>query len=187
MSLTLYFVRHGETEENVAHLLQGHLPGHLTEAGREQARKLRDELAAIHFDALVCSDLLRCLDTAAIVNEPHGLPLEPTELLRERDWGIHTGCQIRTVAGGVDASAESVEAMYARARRFLRELADRHDGQTVLAVSHGLFSRVVQGAYLGRPIREIPRMENAEVRILTIETPLHLKDIFAEESGYTAN
>ncbi len=187
MSLTLYLVRHGETEENVAHLLQGHLPGHLTEAGREQARKLRDELAAIHFDALVCSDLLRCLDTAAIVNEPHGLPLEPTELLRERDWGIHTGCQIRTVAGGVDASAESVEAMYARARRFLRELADRHDGQTVLAVSHGLFSRVVQGAYLGRPIREIPRMENAEVRILTIETPLHLKDIFAEESGYTAN
>ena len=27
----LYLVRHGQTEENAAHILQGHMPGHLKE------------------------------------------------------------------------------------------------------------------------------------------------------------
>ena len=45
--LTLDLTRHGETEENVAKILQGHLPGRLTARGLEQAAALRDELCAI--------------------------------------------------------------------------------------------------------------------------------------------
>lgn len=33
METTLYLVRHGQTEENVANILQGHLQGHLTAEG----------------------------------------------------------------------------------------------------------------------------------------------------------
>lgn len=186
MGIQLYLVRHGETEENVANILQGHLPGHLTKRGREQARHLRDELASIPFDALVCSDLLRCRDTADIVNEAHGLPVQPTPLLRERDWGIHTGQSIRSLSGGIDASAESVDALFTRARRFLRALLEQHDGQTVLAVGHGLFNRVIQGALAGCSIREIPRMNNAEVRCITVAAPLPFADV-TEESGFSAD
>ena len=71
----LYLVRHGQTEENAAHILQGHMPGHLSHEGIAQAQALRDELKNIRFDALLCSDLKRCMDTAMILNEPHGLPL----------------------------------------------------------------------------------------------------------------
>ena len=73
----LYLVRHGQTEENAAHILQGHMPGHLSHEGIAQAQALRDELKNIRFDALLCSDLKRCMDTAMILNEPHGLPLNP--------------------------------------------------------------------------------------------------------------
>ena len=83
--ITLYLVRHGETKENVANILQGHMPGELTERGIEQARQLCKKLQSVRFDALVCSDLKRCVDTAAILNEPHGLTPEYTPLLRERD------------------------------------------------------------------------------------------------------
>ena len=36
---TLYIVRHGQTEENQQRILQGHLPGVLTEEGRRQVEQ----------------------------------------------------------------------------------------------------------------------------------------------------
>ena len=86
MSTTLYLVRHGQTEENAANILQGHLPGHLNEEGREQAARLRDRLKDIQFDALYSSDLKRCRDTARVLTGPHGPPPPCTPLRRERDW-----------------------------------------------------------------------------------------------------
>ena len=35
--LTIYLARHGQTEENLSRIFQGHLPGHLTEEGKRQA------------------------------------------------------------------------------------------------------------------------------------------------------
>ncbi len=186
MAITLHLVRHGETQENAEHILQGHLPGHLTPQGIDQAGRLRDKLRSTAFDVMLCSDLQRCIDTASIINEAHRLPLQPLALLRERDWGIHTGCNIRSVAQGIDPSAESVDAMFARAERFLQMLVEKYEGKTVLAVSHGLFGRVIQGAFYGKSIRDIPRMENAEVRTLIIVPPLHFRYI-REESGATAD
>lgn len=186
MALRLYLVRHGETRENVAGILQGHLPGHLTERGREQAREAREQLRNVPATAMVCSDLQRCLDTAAIINEAFGLPLQPTELLRERDWGTLTGCPVRQYVERIDEVAESVDDMFARAGQLLNRLAERYDGQTVIAVGHGLFNRVVQAVYYGKSIRDIPRMSNAEVRMLDIVTPLSLQGV-TEETGATAD
>lgn len=162
------------------------MPGHLTAEGIAQARCLCSELRDIPFDAVLCSDLQRCVDTAAILNEPHALTVEYTPLLRERDWGPFTGMNIRCLAGRIDDRAETVESMYRRAEEFLRDVAGRFDGCTVLAVSHGLFCRVIQGACLGKAIREIPRMDNAEVRHLTLQSPLRFSYL-QEESGATAN
>lgn len=176
MAVTIYLVRHGQTEDNVRGILQGQTPGVLTEAGIEQARQLRDKLKDEPLDAVITSDLQRAVHTAQILNEPHGLPLELEPLLRERDWGIHTGMYIRDVAGrDIDPSAESVADMYHRAEEWLQKLLREHDGQTVLAVGHGLFHRVIQGAYLCKPTREVPRMENAEVRWMHITPPINLQ------------
>ena len=35
--ITLYLARHGQTVENLSHIFQGHLPGTLTEEGKQQA------------------------------------------------------------------------------------------------------------------------------------------------------
>ena len=89
-----------------------------THAGAFVARRNRtstsptDELKNIRFDALLCSDLKRCMDTAMILNEPHGLPLESTPLLRERDWGPFTGMDILKARTKIDHRAEPVESMF---------------------------------------------------------------------------
>lgn len=163
----LYLARHGETQENVAQILQGHMSGHLTELGIAQAEALRDSLnkSEIVFDSLVVSDLKRTLHTARIVNGALQLPLYPTPLLRERDWGSLTGVPIAEVQGhDFPDDVESVEAMFARARRFLIYIKECFANQTVLAIGHGLFNRCIQAALLGKEIRDIPRMKNAELR-----------------------
>lgn len=186
MAVTLYIARHGETEENLNHILQGHMPGHLTDNGRKQAEQLGANLQGIHFDTLLCSDLQRCIDTAYIVNKSLNLPVQTTPLLRERDWGLLTGCNYRRMVDQDMESVETVEQLYRRAEMFLEQLIKHYNCQTVLCISHGLFSRVIQGAYLGKSISEIPRMNNAEVRRLEIKAPLSFQYL-REESGLTAD
>ena len=86
--ITLYLARHGQTEENIARIFQGHMPGTLTVEGIAQAEALRDTLRNISLDAVVSSDLKRCVDTARIAVEGRKLPWEKTVLLREIDWGV---------------------------------------------------------------------------------------------------
>lgn len=163
--IELYLVRHGETEENVAGILQGHLPGRLTAAGVRQAEVLRDALAGVTFDAMVVSDLARTVATAEVLNGRRGLPVDLCPLLRERDWGSLTGRRIAEVRGtAFPPDVESVEALFDRAHRFLAYLLSRYDGQRVLAVGHGLFNRCILALLSGRSIADIPRWGNAEVR-----------------------
>ncbi len=166
----LYIIRHGETEENAAGILQGHMPGHLTEKGRTQAAQTRERLSEIGAkpDTMLCSDLLRAVETARTVNEAYRLPLCPTPLLRERDWGAMTGTLIKDAAGlqRFPDDVESVGAMTLRARGLLERLLADYDGRCVLCVGHGLFNRCLIGAAEGRTLHDVPRMDNGEVREL---------------------
>ena len=87
----LYLVRHGETIENAEGVLQGLMPGNLSEQGKEQARVLGEELRGQHFDVMFVSDLHRTVQTAELLNEVLQLPMIKTPILRERDWGEVTG------------------------------------------------------------------------------------------------
>lgn len=166
---TLYLVRHGETVENAAHILQGHMPGTLSTLGIQQTEILREELSPIPFDALVCSDLKRCLDTASILNATRRVPLLTTTLLRERDWGSFTGRHIPDIQKiPFPDDVESMEAMLRRADSFLTLIRTHYPAQRVLAVGHGLINRAIQAVYYGKEIHEIERMGNATYRILEL-------------------
>ena len=86
--MEISFLRHGETEANVAGVWQGSRHGGvLTDRGREQARSLRDRLASVDFDAVVSSDLVRTMETADLA----GLDPEPDAGFREMDIGAWEG------------------------------------------------------------------------------------------------
>lgn len=169
--ITLYIVRHGETVENAQGILQGHIQGHLSEKGKQQARDLRERIAnRIRPEQIESSDLQRTVDTAHILNEAWGVPIVTTPLLRERDWGELTGAPIADLPHDFPASVEPVPAMMDRARKYLRSLIERYGNREteLLIVSHGVFSRCLQGAALGKPIWEVARMNNGECRKVTI-------------------
>lgn len=200
----LYIARHGQTEENVQRILQGQMPGHLTAEGIAQAGELREKLRDIHFDRIISSDLKRAVDTTHIIAEPHGGALELEPLLRERDFGIHTGGPYIKISQELDPSAETMERLSQRAADFLNEVM-RSSGcevmgssgceimrssapsLNILAVSHGLFLRVLQAVYHGVEVRSIEKMENAEVRVLELRPGMHFSAMQQEETGGTAN
>lgn len=162
----LYLVRHGETVDNANQILQGHRPGELNETGIAQAEVVRDRMADTPIDAFVSSDLKRSLDTCRIIAMPHGKPVRTTPLLRERDWGAFTGRFIPDLKDEAwPADVESLDAMKSRARQFLDFLRQEYPGQSVLAVGHGIINKAIQSVYFGKPMNEIEKMKNAEVRV----------------------
>lgn len=142
--IELILSRHGETEENKLHIMQGQLPGHLSELGKQQAKALAETLDKEELDVIVCSDLARSYDTAMAVARQKGLQPVATPLLREMDWGIYTG----KVADEMDfttlpESVETIEALYKRAGDFVDFLKKEFPGKRILAIGHGGFNRAI--------------------------------------------
>ena len=165
---TIFLVRHGETVDNARQIMQGQTQGELNEKGREQARQVAERLAEEQVDAVVASDLHRAIQTAEYIAAQHGLSVTTTPLLRERDWGSFTGCFIPDLKGKVwPDDIESEEALLLRARAFLLYILATYPEKRVVAVGHGIMNKAILAVYARCPMREVQRMMNAEVRILT--------------------
>lgn len=177
MAMTeLYLVRHGETIDNVNKIMQGQTQGRLTPDGERQARLLAQELADIHFDFFVSSDLKRAIDTCRIIAGERADEVRTTPLLRERDWGGFTGKYIPDLKDAVwPADIETLDSLKRRAATFLDHIKTECCGARVLAVGHGIINKAIQSVYTGKPMNEILKMENAEVRILKLQDP-HLDE-----------
>ena len=152
----LYLIRHGETEWNRAGLWQGLADSPLTENGIEQAQSLgaRFSEEKLQFDAIYTSDLGRAHNTCKYLAEAIG-QLDDIQIdkgLRERALGQLQGLTYQEIqeqfpedgelhaAGDPHFAPEGGESWadtFARSSAALRSIARRHDGQKVLAVSHG--------------------------------------------------
>jgi probable phosphoglycerate mutase len=171
METTIFLVRHGETVDNARQIMQGQTQGELNQRGREQAEQVARRLASEPLDAIVASDLHRAIQTAEVIAEPHGLPVVTTPLLRERDWGSFTGRFIPDLRNEVwPDDIESEEALLERARSFLIYMTATYPGKRVVAVGHGIINKAVLAVYAQCTMREVQRMMNAEVRILTMSS-----------------
>ncbi|MBP3285541.1 MAG: histidine phosphatase family protein [Prevotella sp.] len=168
MATTIFLVRHGETVDNARQIMQGQTPGELNEQGREQALQVAQRLADEEIDAVVASDLRRAIQTAEIIAVPHHLPVVTTPLLRERDWGSFTGRFIPDLRGEVwPDDIETEDALLHRAQQFLQKMTATYEGKRVVAVGHGIINKAILAVYASCSMREVQRMMNAEMRVLT--------------------
>ena len=166
---TLYLVRHGETVDNANQIMQGQTQGELNANGILQARQVAEEWQDKPLDVVIASDLKRSIDTARIIAEPHGLDVVTTLLLRERDWGDFTGRFIPDLKGEVwPDNVESLENLLSRAGEFITYVKETFPGKQVLAVGHGIINKAIQAVYYRKPMSEVRRMMNAEVRVLEL-------------------
>jgi len=161
----LVLVRHGETEENVNSISQGHSHGTLTARGYEQIQHVAERLSGRKFDAAYTSDLRRCTETSRIINEklPELLFVE-TELARERNNGefqgkFHKDIPWDSIEGTWftrrPPGGESLQDLYHRAHELIAQLRKDHEGKTVLLVTHGGLIRIIYAIALNKIGEEV--------------------------------
>lgn len=141
--MLLYLVRHGETEWNRMHRIQGSSDIPLNDTGRGQARATGRLLARRQWDAVYASPLSRAFETAQLIAAELGLP-EPVadEGLVERNYGEAeglTGWEVETRYPGSTPvpGREPRSTVAARVLPALLALAERHPEQAIIAVTHG--------------------------------------------------
>lgn len=164
-------LRHGQTEWNVEGRYQGHLESSLTPAGLAQAAALARRAAGQALEAVYASDLRRARQTAAVIAEALGLPVQVDPGLRERHLGIFQGLlkdetkarypeeYRRYKAGGPDhvvPGGESMRQCQQRTLAALGRIVARHPGGGILVVSHGGVLGALFRHTLGIPL-EAPR------------------------------
>ena len=150
----LYIIRHGKTDWNALHKLQGRTDVPLNEEGRQMAEAARVMYRDVHFDICFCSPLIRARETAEILLRGRNVPILTDERLAEMSFGSFEGlensfqlpdCPINVLFQAPEnyitppGGAESLEDLFARTGAFLRERAEPllQEGKDVLIVGHG--------------------------------------------------
>lgn len=177
----LFLIRHGETMWNVERRCQGHTDIPLNEKGLAQAEKLGEFMHDVALHAVYASDLSRAAQTAEKVARQHGLQVQKCRGLRERSYGEWEGLSLEQIAehypnhmearrqGGM-YGVEKFAGLQQRVVHALTELAQKHLGENILAVSHGgsinAFLHWITNGQLGTGVTVI---ENTSVTRLTFD------------------
>jgi probable phosphoglycerate mutase len=154
---TVYFVRHGQSADNVAPVFQSP-DSPLNEKGREQARLIADRASKLSFDALISSPFRRARETAETIAAACGNQVEYSELFVERikptsidgkpytdeaanakwrQWEQSLFTPSMRIEDG-----ENFDDLIARADSALDYLLSRPE-QSLLVVTHGYFLRTI--------------------------------------------
>ncbi len=156
MAKHVYFVRHGESEENVSRVVLGP-DAALTEQGVVQAARVAERVEGLMVDALIASSFVRAQETAAAIAARTGLAVETTDLFAERRYpsmltGKHEDDPMNREALAAMYTGPDVHERYAdeetfaefmnRAREALRFL-EQHPAERLCVVTHAIFTRAL--------------------------------------------
>jgi broad specificity phosphatase PhoE len=183
--VTLYLVRHGETDWNRAQRYQGQRDIPLNETGRAQARrngaslkKLQPAISAADF---VSSPLSRAVETMEILR--FEMDLDPLAYRRDSrllelnygHWEGHLASGLADIdPHGVAAKAQDPFGWRPRGGESYADLMVRisvwletieHD---TVAITHGGVSRVARGAVLPLDTRDVPTLDVPQDKILVL-------------------
>ena len=181
----VYIMRHGKTDWNEKHKLQGRTDIPLNEDGRLMAQTAREEYRDVHFDLCFSSPLKRAAETAEIFLRGRDVPIQTDERLLEMSFGVYEGlenclqvpnCPINVIfkdpasyTGSV-GGAETFEALFARADSFLSEMILPRErlGKDILIVGHGALNAAIVCRVKQLPLSEFWSSGLAQCKLMQL-------------------
>jgi alpha-ribazole phosphatase/probable phosphoglycerate mutase len=159
MPIDVVFETHSTSEDNERGRASGWAHSRLSEAGREQARRLGVRRRSDNLAAVFSSDLRRSVETAEISLGATGVPILLDWRLRECDYGDETQAPVELHQStrcqhlyAPYSNGESWEQAVRRVGRFLEDLVPRWDDSRVLVIGHvatrWAFDHLLNGATL---------------------------------------
>lgn len=163
-------MRHGKTDWNIVHKIQGRTDIPLNDEGINSAREARDKVLACNFDICYVSPLIRARQTAQIVTEGSGIECVVDDRLKELGFGDYEGME--GVYGKPDhplykfffdtehyeatGGAESIECLMKRVESFCDDVLNElmEEGKNVLIVAHGALNAALITFLMKNPIKD---------------------------------
>lgn len=168
MNTRILLVRHGATELSAEDRFAGATDVLLSSEGETQATCLSKRLASVSLAAIYASPMRRTMRTAELLAGPHSLPVTADDALREINhgrWEQHTRAEVEKAFPEeyhaweddpftfAPVGGETGLSVLARALPAVRAMVQRHQGKTVLVVSHKATVRLLLGSFLGFDLR----------------------------------
>jgi 2,3-bisphosphoglycerate-dependent phosphoglycerate mutase len=163
--LTVYVVRHGQTDWNKEGRIQGGTDNPLNATGREQAAAMAKLLADVKIDAVYVSSHQRARQTAEVFKGRS--VIEPMDDLRERFFGKFEGGNDKDTTTVADwnkrrftwtddmEGGETLESQSCRAEAALKSIREKHkNGGTIVVVGHGGINPLLVSHLMGIPPQE---------------------------------
>lgn len=167
----LYIMRHGRTDWNDKHKLQGRTDVPLNDEGRRMAEAAREEYKDVNFDICFSSPLIRAKETAEILLRGRDIPIITDERLMEMSFGIYEGlensfsipdCPVNVIFQHPEeyttsvGEAETFDELFARTGEFLEEKVypELKKGKDVLIVGHGAMNSCIVTRLKKLPIKD---------------------------------
>lgn len=173
--MTLYILRHGQTELNRLSIVQGSgVDSELNDLGIAQAKAFYEAHKDIDFELIVTSKLRRTHQTVQGFLDKN-IPWEQTSDVNEISWGIHEGQPhseeqneryhrmiAAWKAGDLDAAIEAGESarqLLERIQRFVEWIKTRPE-RRILVATHGRAIRCLITCLKGLPPTAMEEMEH---------------------------
>jgi broad specificity phosphatase PhoE len=163
--LTIYVVRHGQTDWNLQGRIQGGTDNPLNATGREQAATMGRTLATVKIDAVYTSSHQRARQTAEVFEGR--APIQQMDELRERFFGKFEGASDKDPTILADwnkrrftwddamEGGETLESQSRRAEAALNQIRSRHsNGGSIVIVGHGGINPLLVSHLIGVPPQE---------------------------------
>lgn len=175
-TLRLYVARHGQTDWNLAHRLQGWTDRPLDDTGRRQAIDLAETLKGVRLDAIYSSTLSRSRDTAEAV-AGSSMTIKSLPGLRERNYGRFQGGsdtdpdylkRVNTWDDAMDGG-ETLNQLLARARDSLDMIRREHPSGNVLIVAHRITNQMILRALLNLTPEQAVKIEQGNDEVYLVE------------------
>ena len=176
--MKIWITRHGQTNLNLAHLMQGLTDEPLNETGIAQAREARKQIGNVRFDAVYTSPLDRAIVTGSIIGDVPRENIITDPRIIEADFGKYEKRRYTSLGPAMSlywalpeifpapATVETIASLRERSASFLSEL-EQKDYENVLVVCHGGIMRALSG-YLDNRKNGIwwrPKPHNCEIRV----------------------
>lgn len=158
MSVTFYFLRHGETEASKIDRYCGHIDPDLTPAGYKMAKDFANYYKTLSWSAVFSSPSHRTVMTAKPICEAAGLEMHLEEGLREIAYGEWEGKTREEVnkayhddyikwdadpAWNAPTSGENGIQIAKRSREVLEKIQENFEEGNILVVSHKATIRIM--------------------------------------------
>lgn len=157
----LYFIRHGETNDNINHILTGRKDTPLNGNGLKQVEEEAINRKNLHFDIILCSPLTRAIQTCEAINKYHNCEVVITEDLIERTYGKYEGKPSYLIdrekcwnylEDMEKKGIENLKMFFGRVYQFLDKIKEEYKDKNILIVAHRGIGKAVYCYFNGLPL-----------------------------------